>query len=133
MTMNPKEAAQTRDRKPPLDLLEHAADVAISWALLDGADKYGKRNYQTIPISMRVYLAAIKRHVGAMLDGEDYAEDSGIHHLAHIGANVHILLSALSRGNVVDDRGPGEQTDEQKSREILSNLLGEDGDYAAPA
>lgn len=113
MSENPKELAQTRDKKPPLDLLEYEPNVAISWAMKNGADKYGRANYRTIPISMRTYIAAIERHAGLLLSGEDYAEDSGIHHLAHIGANVHVLLKAIYDGNAVDDRGPSERTPDQ--------------------
>lgn len=119
--VNPKATAATRDQKPPLHLLEHAADVEIARALATGAKKYGERNYQTIPISASVYAGAIRRHVGAWLDGEDVDPESGINHLAHVGANVHVLLDALKRGNFKDDRGPGEQTQAQRSNEIKSN------------
>jgi hypothetical protein len=47
----------------------------------------------------------MKRHIDAWLEGEDYAEDSGAHHLGHIGANAHVALAAIAAGSFVDDRG----------------------------
>ena len=123
MSENPKEHAALRDAKPPLDLLEFPAMAEIAWAMKNGADKYGKANYQTIPISARVYAAACIRHLLQFLDGEDVAEDSGLHHFAHVGANVNIFFKALADGNLVDDRGPEGQTDDQRMRSDISNRV----------
>jgi hypothetical protein len=120
--LNPKDAAATRDNKPRLDLLEHCADVEIAAALLTGAAKYGVGNYRTIPIAARVYGAAIKRHVGAWLEGQELDPESGLSHLAHIGANVHVLFGALDAGTLQDDRGPAERSEEQEARSAASNL-----------
>jgi hypothetical protein len=119
--VNPKDAAAMRDNKPRLDLLEHCAEVAIAEAMHTGAVKYGTGNYRTIPILARVYGAAIKRHVGAWLEGEDLDPESGLSHLAHIGANVHVLFGALDAGAFVDDRGPAERSEEQEERSAASN------------
>jgi hypothetical protein len=100
--VNPKTIAG--QVKPPLHLLEYAADVEIAMALADGARKYGRKNYLHSPIPAIVYGGAIRRHVGLWLAGEDVAEDSGIHHLAHVGAGIHIVFAALANGNFVDDR-----------------------------
>lgn len=92
--------------KPPLHLLEYAADVEIAKALHNGAytKGYGRKNYLHSPIPATVYGGAIRRHVGQWLAGEDVAEDSGIHHLAHIGAGIHIVFATMANGNFVDDR-----------------------------
>jgi len=101
---NPKDIeAQTRG-KTRLDLLEPVAERAIADALAFGANKYGVRNYVTARIEARVYVAAMKRHIDAWLEGEDIAEDSGVHHLGHIGANVHVVLAAIEAGAFVDNR-----------------------------
>ena len=118
---NPKASAATRDQKAPLDLLEPAADELIARVLAHGAAKYGKMNYKTIPIYLSVYLAATKRHVNAMLAGEDLDPDSGLPHWAHVGANVHVVLSLLGCDNLIDDRGPAERTEEQEARSSASN------------
>jgi hypothetical protein len=114
--LNPKDAAATRDNKPRLDLLEHSADIEIAAALLTGAAKYGVGNYRNVPIAARVYGAAIKRHVGAWLEGQELDPESGLSHLAHIGANVHVLFGALDAGTLQDDRGPAERSEDQEAR-----------------
>lgn len=112
---NPKDAEARRSGKARLDLLEPAANTETAHALAFGAAKYGVQNYITIPIHARVYLAAIQRHLDAWKNGEDVAEDSGVHHLGHIAANVHIALAAMDAGSFVDDRGPGKPVDDSIS------------------
>lgn len=119
--LNPKDAAQFRDKKPPLDLLEREANEAISWAMQHGAIKYGRQNYLTIDIRARIYAAAVMRHAQQFLDGEDEDMDSCLSHWAHIGANVHVFLAALAAGKVVDDRGPAPRTPAQEERSEVSN------------
>ena len=104
MTRNSKEVEAEKEGKVPLDLLEPAADREIALAMAFGAAKYGIRNYVETPINARVYVAAIRRHVAAWLEGEEVAEDSGVHHLAHIGANVHVAMAAMKAGTFIDDR-----------------------------
>lgn len=111
LVANPKDKAAAAEGKARLDLLEPAAEREIAKALAFGADKYGVRNFVTAPINARVYVAAMKRHIDAWLDGEDHAEDSGVHHLGHIGANVHVALAALAAGTFVDDRKVSEAKD----------------------
>jgi hypothetical protein len=104
--MNPKEAEARALGKTRLDLLEPVAEKQIAEALSNGADRHGLRNFTQSPIAARVYIAAIRRHVDAWLAGEDNAEDSGLHHLAHVGANVHVVLAAIEAGTFIDDRQP---------------------------
>lgn len=102
--VNPKDVEAQATAKVRLDLLEPAGNEAIAAALANGAEKYGIRNYVESPISARVYVAAMMRHLAAWLRGEDVAEDSGVHHLGHLGANVHIALAAIEAGTFIDDR-----------------------------
>ena len=119
--LNPKDAAALRDSKPTLDLLEYVANVEIAKAMKHGADKYGKGNFRTIPIYASTYVAAIERHIGAWGTGEDLDQDSGLHHLAHIGANVHVLYAAMDAGTLVDDRGPATRDELQELASRRSN------------
>jgi hypothetical protein len=120
--LNPKQAAATRDMKAPLDLLEHAADVEIARAIHTGAVKYGKQNYKSIgAIFASTYGAAVRRHIGAWLNGEDLDPESGLSHLSHIGANIHVLFGAMEAGTFHDDRGPQPPTQEQDERSSMSN------------
>lgn len=105
--VNPKELAATRDSKPPLDLLEHPAEIEIARALATGAHKYGKKNFRAIgSIKASVYGGAVRRHIGAWLNGEDIDPDSGLSHLAHVGACIHVLFGSMEAERFEDDRGP---------------------------
>ena len=101
---NPKDRLATAQDKAPLDYLEPVADEAIARAIRSGAVKYGTRNYVEEPIEARIYVAAFRRHITAWLKGEDIDPDSGMHHLAHVGANVHVVLAAIEAGEFIDDR-----------------------------
>lgn len=121
MEDNPKARAATRDSKVPLDLLEHCADLEIAKAIHTGAVKYGRQNYRTIPIFASTYGAALRRHVGAWVAGEDDDPESGLSHLAHIGANLHVLFGAMEAGTFQDDRGPQLRTAVQEELSTASN------------
>lgn len=103
---NPKDLAAIRDKKPKLSLLEYVANVEIARVMETGAIKYGRRNFRQVPVQVSVYVDAIGRHLGAYGAGEDLDPDSGISHLAHIGANVHVMLAAMDAGTFIDDRAP---------------------------
>lgn len=105
---NPKAAQALRDGKAPLDLIEYDAEVEIAKAMLTGAIKYGRRNFAhpTTEILASTYGAALRRHVGLMLKGEDLDGDSGLSHWAHIGANANVVLAAMAAGTYVNDLAP---------------------------
>lgn len=136
MDLNPKDAAALTEGRAPLDLLELAADEQISRALATGRDKYGRRNFVVAPVRASVYGAAIRRHIGAWLKGEECAPDTGLNHLAHIGANVHVLLAAIDAGTFIDDLTPTviEPTKAQDAeREETDSALRRVAVLAAPA
>jgi hypothetical protein len=87
---------------PPTALLHEAQ------ALMDGEKKYGTRNWRTAPVQARIYLDACFRHLYAWMEGEEYAEDSGVHHLGHARACLAILIDAAETGNLVDNRPKSE-------------------------
>lgn len=100
---NPKEAQAASDGKAPLDYLEPYADEQISWVMKVGAEKYGRRNYKHSPMQLTTYIGAMERHLAALKRGEMLDPDDGRHHLAHIGANVHVTMGAIEAGTFVDD------------------------------
>lgn len=102
--VNPKDVEAQKLGKAPLEYLEPIADRQIAWAMKYGGDKYGIRNYTISPISARVYVGAMRRHLADWSEGEDIASDSGLHHLAHVGANVHVVLKAIHVAKFIDDR-----------------------------
>lgn len=94
------------DKKAPLE----APPIAVAHeacALLDGELKYGFRNWRRTQIRARPYINAMKRHIAAWEEGEEYASDSGVHHLGHLRATAGILLDAQECGTLIDDRVPG--------------------------
>ena len=101
---NPKSGAGAL--KVPLHLVPPSASHYLAEALGDGAIKYGPYNWRSSGVSAMVYVGAAKRHLDAWLDGQDSAEDSDVHHLAHAMACLAIILDATSVGTVVDDRPP---------------------------
>lgn len=75
-----------------------------SLAHLQGALKYGHFNWREDPVTMSTYLEAAKRHVDLFKAGQDYASDTGIHHLAHAMTCFSIIIDAVAHGTMTDDR-----------------------------
>lgn len=56
---------------------------------------------------MTTYLDAIGRHMMHLQEGEDFASDSYILHLAHVMAGCAILIDARACGTLIDNRRRG--------------------------
>lgn len=102
---NPKAAIGAL--KAPMHLVPPVATIQMSLALSDGADKYGAFNWRKEHINVTTYMGAIQRHMAAYQDGEDVAQDSGVHHLAHAMACCALLLDSEALGILIDDRVTG--------------------------
>ncbi len=104
--MNPKD--KIGSKKVPLAFFPPAGAIYGGLAIQNGMDKYGPYNWREEgkKIEMMTYLSAILRHVMALIDGEDIAQDSQLPHLAHIIANGGILADAIEGGFMVDNRPP---------------------------
>lgn len=100
---NPKE--RFGKQKPPMGLVPPVAIIATSKVMELGARKYGPWNWREKPVNAMTYLHAAYRHLAAWADGEDMDKESGQSHLAHVLADMAILLDGSERpGTVVDDR-----------------------------
>lgn len=73
-------------------------------AMMDGANKYGAYNWRAKQVNASIYVDAALRHITAWFEGEEKAQDSGVHHLGHAIACCAILLDAQETGNLIDDR-----------------------------
>jgi hypothetical protein len=104
-TVNPKDLMGAK--KVPLGQVPPVAIAHESCAFLDGALKYGFRNWRGKKVSALIYIDAVRRHLSAWEEGEEIAPDSGVHHLGHARACLGILLDAQETGNLIDDRVPG--------------------------
>lgn len=98
---NPKDLAG--QSKPQLWLIPPVAEIEEALVMELGAKKYGPYNWRGKPIKLTVYVAAMKRHMAAMVDGQWLDPESGRPHLAHIRANTGILLDAAAGGWLIDD------------------------------
>lgn len=70
----------------PPEMLEGIAEV-----LTYGANKYGDNNWQELEDFNNRYYAALERHLQAWRKGEDFDEESSLHHLAHAATNALFL------------------------------------------
>jgi hypothetical protein len=101
---NPKDAIGVN--KSPLNLVPPALLIYAAEGMRDGAKKYSPFNWRDSKVRASIYLAASLRHLLAYLDGEECAQDSGVHHLAHAVAGLGILIDAKENDCLIDDRPP---------------------------
>jgi len=103
---NPKDMIGSK--KVAINLVPAVGIIYEALAMMNGAKKYKPYNWRKNKVLASVYVAALFRHVMAWYDEqEEYASDSGVHHLAHAKANLGILIDAMETGNLVDDRPRG--------------------------
>ena len=102
--MNPKDLVGAK--KAPMDLVPPAGAIMSAPAHKNGADKYGPFNWRLQPVQAMTYVAAVRRHLDAWVDGQDNAPDTGIHHFSHALAGMNILADAYGLGNLIDNRPP---------------------------
>lgn len=93
--------------KARLDLIPPEALYGLAEAFSDGAKKRSAHNWEVGPDkstwSIADRIAAIMRHSLRLQMGEDLAQDSGIHHAAHILANAAMLYTAYHRDGIGND------------------------------
>lgn len=100
--MNPKDEAGRN--KVQLGLVPPVAVAQCARAFEDGARKYGAYNWRGQPVNYMVYIHAALRHIQALIDGENVAPDSQVHHAAHAMASLAIILDAEACKKINDDR-----------------------------
>lgn len=93
-------------KKPQLQLVPPIIIESMAAALAIGADKYGPWNWRENKVEIMTYLGAMKRHIDAVLEGEDLDPESGTHHLGHVAAGCAIVLDAAAQHTLVDNRPP---------------------------
>lgn len=69
--------------KPMMDLIPPVMEMEVAHVLTFGAKKYGPENWRHVPDLRRRYIAAAKRHINALQQGEERDEETGLHHAAH--------------------------------------------------
>lgn len=86
-----------------MSLVPPSLNTYVGSVLTYGAVKYDAHNWRKgFPWSS--ILDSLKRHLTAFESGEDFDEESGLPHLAHIGCNVAFLIEHFDQELGVDDR-----------------------------
>ena len=93
--------------KAPIHLIPYEAIEMIAMALGYGAKKYGEYNFRKGILWSRIF-SAMMRHAWAFWRGEDNDPESGLPHLAHLGACVVMLISMVVNRKDLDDRYRGD-------------------------
>lgn len=78
--------------KPRWGLLPWRAVEEIVKVFTFGARKYADDNWKKVPRRRSRYFDALHRHLYAYQDGVRNDPDSGLHHLAHAGCCLLMLL-----------------------------------------
>lgn len=120
---NPKDLLGAK--KPDMTKIPSIALLWESLAMMDGGGKYGPFNWRANKVVASIYIAACKRHLDAWFEGQEFAEDSGCHHLGHARACLGILLDAQATGNLIDDRPVVDGTPEayQKTMDTVTSRI----------
>lgn len=101
--VKPEGGLKFDNNKPDLSILSVTALSEIAKAFEFGAKKYGRYNYRKGMEWSRIGAACL-RHTYAWLWGEDHDPESGLHHLAHAGACIVMLLDYVMLNLGTDNR-----------------------------
>lgn len=101
---SPDPKSEASKCKTPLQLLPPVFMASTAKALAVGAKKYGPWNWRKNRIDAMTYVGAIRRHLDAWVEGEDMDGESGESHLAHIAATTAVMLDAISKNMLDNDR-----------------------------
>jgi hypothetical protein len=90
--------------KPQLQLIPPVFEEELADVLSLGADKYGPWNWRENKVEIMTYLGAMKRHINAVISGQNDDSESQRHHLAHVAAGCAIVIDAKEQGTLIDNR-----------------------------
>lgn len=89
--------------KVPLDLIDPLAIEGLARVLAFGAVKYKANNWRG-GFSWSRLVAALLRHMFAIMRGEDIDPESGLPHIDHVGCCWMFLSNHMKTGIGTDDR-----------------------------
>jgi len=100
------EAKRDNTGKPRLSLVPSALKRACARAMMYGLEKYSMHNWRQggEKMSYHYIMDSFNRHAEDLLDGKEYDEESGLHQLDHMAANLAFLCELVESGKIVDDR-----------------------------
>ena len=100
----PTEGLRFNDGKPRFDLLPPEAIIALADHFRKGSEKYAERNWEKSGPWCSKTFASMERHAWAWMNGEDYDQENGSHHMIAVAWNALALYTYHMRGVGVDDR-----------------------------
>ena len=80
-------ALRYNEGKPKWSLVHYESLIPMIRVLEFGALKYAPRNWIK-PMNETEILESMQRHLAALMDGEEFDQESGINHMGHIQANA---------------------------------------------
>ena len=80
-------ALRYNEGKPKWSLVHYESLIPMIRVLEFGALKYAPRNWMK-PMNETEILESMQRHLAALMDGEEFDQESGISHMGHIQANA---------------------------------------------
>lgn len=89
--------------KPRMDLLDGYAIGELAKVLTFGAKKYAPHNWRK-GITISRLVAALSRHVFAIISGEDKDPETGLDHAAHAMCCCMFLVWTMKNKPELDDR-----------------------------
>jgi hypothetical protein len=99
---NPKD--RVGSKKLPYWVVPQTAIMHLTMGMRDGGYKYGPFNFRETRVVAEIYLDAARRHLTMWEAGEEYADDSNVHHLGHAMACLAILIDTMEHGKLIDNR-----------------------------
>jgi len=108
---NPKD--QAGSGRLPLHLVPDTLAIYAAMALAEGDSKYIAYNFRVAGVRVMVYVGALRRHLMRYVNGEWADKKTGIPHLGSVAACTAILIDGHVVGNIVDDRPPGVDLDDE--------------------
>ena len=103
MQLEHKEAVKYDNEKPCMDLLDPVALEGLAEVLTFGAQKYAAHNWRKGIVNSRL-IAAMLRHLFAIMRGEDIDPESGLPHIDHLGCCWMFLSNNMKVRPEMDDR-----------------------------
>ena len=99
----PDVAIKYDGEKPRMDLLDPLALEGLATVLTFGAQKYAAHNWRKGIANTRL-IAAMLRHLFAIMRGEDLDPESGLPHIDHVGCCWMFLSWNMKVRPEMDDR-----------------------------
>lgn len=101
--MSEEKGLRYNQGKPKWSLVPQSALLPMVEVLEFGATKYAPFNWQK-GLSYTEILESTKRHLDKLMEGEDFDEESKIHHIGHIQCNALFYAWMVRNKPELDDR-----------------------------